>query len=86
MENKVSDFRTPENLLQSANICAAAGTFLQVALGELCNLNPLCGGKVMKDSQAKALIPSFSKVLDFLKLGFTEFYKASEVLKNEKKN
>lgn len=86
MENNIQDFRTFESLMQSANICAAAGTVLQIALGELCNLNPLCGGKVMSEKQAKALLPAFTKVLDYLKFGFTEFFKASQSLKDEKKS
>lgn len=86
MENKINDFRTPQNLMQSASICAACATIIQVALGELCNLNPLCGGKVMSDEMQKDLLPSFKRVLDILHFGFEEFSKASDSLKDDKKS
>lgn len=66
MENKIKDFRTSQNMQQAANICAACGTFMQIALGEVCSLDAFNGKRFFSESEAKSIIPAFKKVLHIL--------------------
>lgn len=85
MENKITDFRTSQNMRQAANICAACGTFMQVALGEVCTLDAFNGKQFFTPAEAKAIVPAFKKVLDILSKAHGRYSQLSDELNNEKK-
>lgn len=86
MESKIKDFRTSQNMQQAANICAACGTFMQVALGEVCSLDAFNGKRFFSQSEAKNIVPAFQKVLSILSKAHGRYNElAIELDKDEKK-
>lgn len=84
MENNIQDFRTSQNMMQAANICAACGTFMQVALGEVCSLDAFNGKRFFTPAEAKSIVPAFKKVLGILSKAHCRYSELSTELRNEK--
>lgn len=82
--SEINKYRNYDDLMQSAQICAATATILRVALGQMCAVNALCETDVFNDKRAKKVIPNVHAVLKDLETAFYGYEKKALSLKPEK--
>jgi hypothetical protein len=82
--SEINKYRNYDDLMQSAQICAATATILRVALGQMCAVNALCESKVFADSRAKKVIPNVHAVLKDLETAYYGFEKKALSMKPKK--
>lgn len=76
-------FKDYESMVQSANLCFSIATLLQVGLSECCSVNARVGSNIFEGERAKELVPTFGKVLDYLKDAYSGFSNRAAQLKDK---